>query len=351
MNGKSVNASSRFFEQADAHKLQILRTPSTSSALTLASSTLPGISINSLTMAPNTDQTSSSESMKKELSFATLMHVYDHDDEGTSKISKESVGVVLQQVKRKFPKALSGHILAFQLKDLLAHKGFTSKATMLGTSFCCDDVNRELEDELRAAFGNNHSLSGLAGFCFGGATAVADMLHHIPVGGNCVLVYGPHVGVDWDGVVGKVNRRGHAGSGACCGSAVAAAEYAKLVLAGERQEADAPDSILDAQQTWVEKEVLKHAARLQQADDPAVELPHAMFDCQNELINSIVAKAISELKEGCKLALVGGVQINTPEGTPEYFLPKRFELINHDGKVVEDMLEELHNSIANTATW
>lgn len=302
-------------------------------------------------MAPNTEEPLSTLGMKKELSFGTLMHVYDHDDEGTSKISRETVTVVMKQVKKKFPQALSGHILAFQLKDILAHSGFTSSTTMLGTSFCCDDVNRELEDELRASFGNNHSMSGLAGFCFGGATAVADMLHHIPVHGNAILVYGPHVGVDYDGVVGKVNRRGHDGSGACCASAVSAAEYARLVLAGERQEADAPTTMLDAQQTWVEKEVCKHASRLHNSDDPSVELPHCLLDCQTELIDAIIAKAVSQLKEGCKLALVGGIQINTPEGTSEYFEPKRFILLNHKGELVEDMLEEFHNSFANTAGW
>lgn len=309
--------------------------------------------------------------MKKGMSFGTLMQVYDHDDEGTSEISREAVSLVMQKVKEKFPKALTGHVLAFQLKDILAHSGFTTNTTMLGTSFCCDVVNRDLEDELRQVFGNNHSLNGLAGFLFGGPSAVADMLHHIPDAGNCVLVYGPHVGVDWDGVVGKVNRRGHAaGSGACCASAVVAAEYAKLVLAGKRgrqcccqhgennESSDAAPcccivSIVDnGQQKWVEGQVLKHAVRLQESDDPAVELPHALFDCQNELVDSIVAKVLGELKEGCKLALVGGIQINTPEGTPEYFLPKRFELLNHKGEVVDgNMLEELHNSIANTATW
>ena len=208
---------------------------------------------------------------------------------------------------------------------------------------------------MRNVFGNNHSLTGLAGFCFGGATAVADMLHHVPVsGGNGILVYGPHIGCDWDGTFGKVNRRGHhAGSGACCASATVAAEYAREVLAGQRQEADAPTSILDAQQTWVQKEVLKHATRLAQADDPALELPHALFDCQNELMDAIVAKAVGQLKEGSKLALVGGIQINTPEGTAEYFMPKRFDVLNHKGEICSEacLLEELHNSIANTATW
>jgi len=249
-------------------------------------------------------------------------------------------------------------VFAFQLKDLLAHHGFTASTThlgtsttLLGTSFCCDDVCRDLEDELRAQFDQNQNIGGLAGFCFGGETAFADMLHHIPESGNCILVYGPHVGIDWDGNIGKVNRRGHHGSGACCASANAAAAYAKMVRAGEIEDAEIPDTILDAQQTWVEKEVLKHAERLENAKDPNVELPHVLFDCQNELINQIVAKACGQIKGQGKIALVGGIQINTPEGTAEYFLPKRFDLLNNKGEVVEDLLVDFHNSLVNTATW
>jgi len=306
-------------------------------------------------MAPNSNG-SEATGIKKGMSFGTLMHVYDHDDEGTAKISKETVSEVMKTVQHKFEKALGSHVLAFQLKDILSHSGFTEHNTMLGTSFCCDDVNRDLEDELRNVFGNNHSMGGLAGFCFGGVTSMADMLHHIPEHGHCVLVYGPHIGVDFDGVVGKVNRRGHLhGSGVCCASAHAAAQYAQMVRCGERQPCDdavpGDHSILGAQQAWVEKQVLKHAERLAQADDPAVELPHALFECQNDLVNQLVQRTVSQMKPGTKLAVVGGIQINTPEGTAEYFLPKRFDLLDHNGAVVEDMLEDLHNSIANTPGW
>jgi hypothetical protein len=305
-------------------------------------------------MAPNTPTDAETGMPKKKgMSFGTLMHVYDHDDEGTAKISKEAVCTVVSAVQSKFPNALSAHVLAFQLKDILSHSGFTEANTLLGTSFCYDDVNRDLEDELRACFGNNLSLSGLAGFCFGGVAAVADMMKHVPSGGHALLIYGPHVGVDFDGVVGKVNRRGHEGSGVCCAPASAAAVYAAQVQAGERQAGDPSTSnILDMQQTFVQAEVLKHATRLQGAPDAAVELPHCLYDCQTALMNQLIAKTASQLKPGQKLAVIGGVQVNTPEGTAEYFLPKRFELMNHTGQVEEDMLEELHNSSTmNTPGW
>jgi Limiting CO2-inducible proteins B/C beta carbonyic anhydrases len=312
--------------------------------------------------------------MRKELSLGTLCHAYDHDDEGDEiALSKDAVQRVLTTVKTKFPTALSSHVLAFQLRDVLAHRGFTAASTHVGVCFCGDDVNRSLEDELRSVFDNNNSvaLHGLAGFMFGGTTALTDMLQHIPpplypgesstgdafAGGHGLLIYGPHVGIDWDGIVGKVNRRGHVGSSACCAVAAAAATAAAQVLDGTRQALDDTASsnhdILYVQRIWIQHQVQQHAVRLRDAgSDAAVELPHVLLECQTGMINDIVAQSCGSLKVGCTLAVVGGIQINTPEGTSEYFVPLRFSLYNHNGEVVEeDLLSELHNSMANTATW
>jgi hypothetical protein len=38
------------------------------------------------------------------------------------------------------------------------------------------------------------------------------------------------------------------------------------------------------------------------------------------------------------IALLGGIQINTPEGISDYFLPLTFELRNSNGKVIEDLM-------------
>jgi hypothetical protein len=41
------------------------------------------------------------------------------------------------------------------------------------------------------------------------------------------------------------------------------------------------------------------------------------------------------------IALLGGVQINTPIGTSEYFLPKVFEIRNNKGELVVNLLDLL----------
>ena len=158
-------------------------------------------------------------------------------------------------------------------------------------------------------------------------------------GGNCVIIYGPHVGIDADGVVGKVNRRGRETSGACCGSATAACGYVESVMNGG-EKAGVPEDFIDAQQFWVGNELLKHGERLQKAPEVATELPFALFDCQNEVMRKIVSAAAKETHGG-KIALIGGIQINTPAGHSDYFLVKCFDIIDSNGNKTHDLISKL----------
>ena len=306
-------------------------------------------------MPPNSEKPKAID-LPKNQSFGALMHVYDQDDKGEhNQISKDAVQAVQTNVKQLFPKALNAHVLAFQLGDTLSHFGFTNHNTLLATCFCCDDANRDLEAELVQVFESHHALTGLAGFCFGGSAAVADMLHHIPLNGHGLIVYGPHIGIDWDGRLGKVNRRGHPhGSGISCGPAHAAA--ASSSIQKDDFDPNKPvDCILNAQQRILEKQLYPYKDRIaaKAGDDcqAALELQHVLYECQTKVVNDILDQTLSQLQSNQKLAVVGGIQVNTPEGTAEYFLPLRYQVYSMDGEPVVDHLQELHNSIVNTAGW
>ena len=272
----------------------------------------------------------------------TMQEAFAHEDEGTAASSASSVINVMNNAKNKFPGAITAHQLARSLDVVLGPRGFDKETTLLGTSFCCDEVCRDTEDELKEVYGQNFNIGGIAGFPFGGNTAFGAMSHHIPTGGTLVLVYGPHVGIDFDGIVGKVNRRGHKGSGACCNTAIAAMAYAKAVKAGTTIHSPDPSDPTDSQQVFVNSALLEHADRLLEAADPHAELPHAVYDCQDALMKRILDKCCPvDVPKGTKIALLGGVQINTPEGTPEYFLPKKFHLLNSSGEIEEDLIAEL----------
>jgi len=240
-------------------------------------------------------------------------------------------------VNQCYPGALSNKELINKLQKTLEPHGYDHK-TLLATSLCCDEVNRTLERDLGESFGDNFSMGGLAGFPFGGVTSFCAMAHHIPNDGSCLVVYGPHVGIDSKCVVGSINRKGRKVHGICCGSAMGAFNYVKKVKSGEVKPSATPQKPMDAQQTWVGKLLLPHATRLEMADDPAVELPLALFESQDELMKKIVNLGCKEVAEGGMICLLGGVQINTPYGTSDYFLPKVFQLRTNRGELVDNLL-------------
>ena len=102
---------------------------------------------------------------------------------------------------------------------------------------------------------------------------------------------------------------------------------------------------LDAQQTFVGQLLLPHAERVHAAEDPMCELPYALYDAQNELMSQILAKGASHVESG-KIALLGGIQINTPAGMSDYFLPLRFDVFNNEGAAIDRILD---NSARSTA--
>lgn len=243
-------------------------------------------------------------------------------------------GSLTQTLDKSFPGALTNADLIEMITGTLGAKGFDTKKTLVATSLCCDEVNRPLETDLSEVFDTNFNMGGLAGFPFGGATSFGAMASHIPDGGDCVVIYGPHVGVDGDGSVGTVERRGKASGGACCGSAVAASGYVAGVHAGGG-EAPLPSDALDAQQYFVGSMLLPYAERLDSAAEKMVELPYALYDAQTELMDRIVGQAAGAVAGEGKIAVLGGVQLNTPPGQSDLFLPLRYDLYDNKGSLVE----------------
>lgn len=233
-----------------------------------------------------------------------------------------------------FPGALTNSELIQKICQTLVHDAGLDKDKILAaTSLCCDEVNRPLEFDLANSFTSTFNMGGLAGFPFGGTTSFNAMAAHIPDGGSCLVVYGPHVGVDSTGAVGTVERRGRKSGGACCGSAVAALSS---VLSGEASKSPIPDGPLDAQQNFVGQLLLPYADRLKKSNDKNVELPNSLYHAQTKLMEQIVGVSAGSVADG-SIALLGGIQINTPPGHIDYFLPLGFDLYNNKAELVKKL--------------
>eukprot|EP00547_Thalassionema_nitzschioides_P018673 CAMPEP_0194255070 /NCGR_PEP_ID=MMETSP0158-20130606/33577_1 /TAXON_ID=33649 /ORGANISM="Thalassionema nitzschioides, Strain L26-B" /LENGTH=249 /DNA_ID=CAMNT_0038993319 /DNA_START=111 /DNA_END=857 /DNA_ORIENTATION=- len=230
--------------------------------------------------------------------------------------------------QQPFSNAITNNELVVRVTLALEKHGY-GDTTLLATSLCCDEVTRDLEKAFSESYGDNFSMGGLSGIPFGGVTSFSAMAHHIPDGGSCLVVYGPHVGMDRKGNLGTVERRGRRESGPCCGSACAAASYVSAVHAGLQMAA--AQAGMDMEQHFVGELLLPHANRLDKASHPQEELPRILYEENHKMIKKIVSKSCSEVAGNGKIALLGGIQINTPEEKPDLFVPMNFELLNNKG--------------------
>ena len=241
---------------------------------------------------------------------------------------------------------LSNPDFMYRVVTALAARGCTAANTLFVTSHCSDELARQLaQDYFAPIFGSPFQLGGLAGFPFAGNIGYATMATHIPEpNGHCLLLYGPHVGVTADGVVGQVERAGVSQQDSCCRSAMEACQY---VLQQQRQgegtfSSAANDSTMmftDLQQGAVQNLMTPLADRLQASEYPQLELPYAIYETQTELVESLVSD--NDGLQAGGIVLLGGIQINTGPQSLDYFLPLRFDWINGQGEWVEDLLPEL----------
>lgn len=261
--------------------------------------------------------------------------LYNSKGEFVEDIMPKSIQRPFPKVMDYFPGALTNAELVDKVTTSIEEAGFSTEKTLVATSLCCDEVNRPLETDFADVFDTNFHMGGLAGFPFGGLTSFGAMASHIPDGGDTLVVFGPHVGIDSTGAAGTVERRGRANGGSCCGSAVAASGYVADVLSGKAEQASLP-AIVDAQQYFVGKMLLPYAKQLDKAENKMVELPYALYDAQKELMGKIVTQKADAVADG-NVAVLGGIQINTPEGFSDYYMPLSFDLFNNKGELVKKL--------------
>jgi hypothetical protein len=202
-------------------------------------------------------------------------------------------------VRSLFPGALTNPDFELGVFEVLHAKGFVASNTLLATSLCSDEVAKRLSDDFAKIYGTNFHLGGLAGFPFAGNTGFDTMAGHIPDDGFCLLLYGPHIGVCRDGMVGRVERDGVALIDECCRSSIEAFHYLLSKNAGAGAAAEDSNTnntgggtmaaFTDMQQTAVQNLLEPFVAnRLAASEYPLVELSYALYEFQDEFVREIV---------------------------------------------------------------
>eukprot|EP00933_Yihiella_yeosuensis_P043455 TRINITY_DN3824_c0_g1_i1.p1 TRINITY_DN3824_c0_g1~~TRINITY_DN3824_c0_g1_i1.p1 ORF type:complete len:369 (-),score=62.48 TRINITY_DN3824_c0_g1_i1:202-1221(-) len=227
-------------------------------------------------------------------------------------------------VAKHFPGALPGQVVDLVTQQALLSYGFNGENTLLAHSTCPDEINANNTSDdlvvlLRRRWKGAFPLGGLAGLPFVGETGWGAFAAHVPEDGKIFLLFAPHVGVSSTGQVGYVSRRGQHGDSSACGAALAA-------LGACNAGHEIRDDPYDYQQSYITRRVKERMDEINASDCPNATLTHVLFDVQVDFLRKMVRAARKNEKVLHQIAVLGGIQINTPDPEPDLFLPLMFEV-------------------------
>ena len=118
------------------------------------------------------------------------------DDSWKSKLTRKQT----TSVTSHFTSALPGSHVEEMVFQELSKLGITQSNTVFAQSSCPDELNHDdyaedITNLMQHRWGEVFPLGGLAGLPFTGKTGWGAFSHHVPVDGNIVVLYAPHVGL------------------------------------------------------------------------------------------------------------------------------------------------------------
>ncbi|REL37618.1 hypothetical protein DYD21_07475 [Rhodohalobacter sp. SW132] len=227
----------------------------------------------------------------------------------------------MPDIQSIYPKAENGNkYTQIRIETLQQDHGFDLKKTILATSVCSDEIIQSATNfRDHVALDNPFQIGGLAGFPFAGLTGFHAFAGHIPDDGGAIIIYGPHIGVSESNHTGKVIRTGQRIETSCCGALVGA------VGALKNAESPKPDKELDYQQWLLTDQLSRHTDEITESDDPLIAATDRMFEKIDGRIKKLLEKSRDHFK-GVRVALLGGIIINTDYGKDDWFDERNFEV-------------------------
>mmetsp|Transcript_96654 Transcript_96654/g.177700 ORF Transcript_96654/g.177700 Transcript_96654/m.177700 type:complete len:686 (+) Transcript_96654:133-2190(+) len=251
----------------------------------------------------------------------------------------EPSSICYQALHKHFPGALPGEAVNNRIKSLLRGKefGFNKANTLLGFSLCPDEINHEpgcLVDLMKQEWGRMFPLGGISGAPFVGVTGFGAFSHHVPDDGNIIIIFGPHVAVSAEGLIGKTLREGQHHLSTACGAVIGAYNACSAAYNsnwGEKIEYNP----VDMQMGWIKSQIEAHIGLIKTQPDPMAALAYQAY----EMVKAKLEKIVNLDFGSGKLVLIGGIQINMPHQYQEHFLPLSFEL-RQKGQPTQNLLPQ-----------
>lgn len=225
-------------------------------------------------------------------------------------------------VTKHYPEAIEIRKLEQTITSELSLNGFILSRTIWGTSICSDEVNNTFNIFSRLFAGPGpFRFGGISGLPFTGKTGVMAFSSHIPEEGGAFILYGPHIGVSKNGVIGEIHRQRQNNNSTCCGSLIAG------LSAIENPATIGEESSSDYQQSRVIKMLHSEKSSILSADNKIKETTERAYHHIHQELKDLVYDCKDAL-EGRKLYLMGGILINTDWDKEDYFEIRNKELID-----------------------
>jgi len=261
----------------------------------------------------------------------------------------EPSSICYQALHKHFPGALPGEAVNNRIKSLLRGKefGFNKANTLLGFSLCPDEINHEpgcLVDLMKQEWGHMFPLGGISGAPFVGVTGFGAFSHHVPDDGNIIIIFGPHVAVSAEGLVGKTLREGQNHLSTACGAVIGAYNACSASMNNNTSEEVDYDPV-DMQMGWIKSQLEAHVELVQAQPNPMAALAFQAY----EMVKAKMGKIVNLDFGSGKLVLIGGIQINMPHPFQEHFLPLSFEILQK-GKPTQDVLSKFNCDLSEEKT-
>jgi hypothetical protein len=207
----------------------------------------------------------------------------------------------------------------------LMRVGFRPSNTLALVGVCRDELMADFDDSVEAVWGKPFDVGALAGMVLVGSTGLRAALSHVPGEDGrhrFVAFCFPHIGVDEDGTIGRVQRRGMSRETTACG---ALAGFLTELASGRR------DFALDTDD--VEQSLLR--MRLAPLVPPEVvptllELTDLARRCAVEDVRRYVDLARD--REPVDVASISGIVVHRPDGVDHVVMVEADVVI--DGVVI-----------------
>jgi hypothetical protein len=254
--------------------------------------------------------------------------------------AKQSSPQFEQSIRQYFPGSIPTTTVILRVQSTLRKRQYLPYNIHLATSLPREEILftpisliSQLRNKLsEAKDGGVYALGGLAGIPFAGDAGMGDFLSHSPKDGKIVILFGPHVGIDKLGSLGKVERIGSEEYGADEASGVVVRAYYDIMNGKSSVGGNSGMNLEEDYVVGLLKKMPLKEWKAEGGDDYAIaKLTTEHYKIIQEMVVKQVEGYIAKQGSGfwdrvTEVTMLGGIVVNRghgsgTEGGDDYFQP------------------------------